>query len=108
MAGEMELRLEAEMAEDESELEAEIPGEVWSSGMEWKIDGKSEITSSCRGDVVIQDMATVMDGRVEPVPERKVRVMEDQSMIGLVSRSQGSPSTTSADGWSFVTRRDNC
>ena len=76
-----------------------------SSGIEANRGEMLEIMSSCFKAVVIHDCALVSAGRDEWGPVWKVRVKVDQSMIGLVLRSHGRPSTMGADGWSLVTNR---
>ena len=71
---------------------------VHSSGIEANRGEMLEIMSSCFKVVVVHNRALVSAGRDEWGPVRKVRVKVDQSMIGLVLRSHGRPSTMGADG----------
>ena len=71
---------------------------VHSSGIEANRGEMLEIMSSCFKAVVVHDHALVSAGRDEWGPVWKVRVKVDQSVIRLVLRSHGRPSTMGADG----------
>jgi len=85
----------------------EGPDEVQSSGIESKAGERSDIISSWHRRQWSTPwprptMAMLIEGLWLKVSERA-----DQSIIGLVPCSQGSPRTIGADGCSFVTRRES-
>src|SRR5882724_8686044 len=82
------------------------PEEVHSSGIESNTGGISDMISSWRRAVVEHALAKANDGNADRGPVLKVSERADQSIIGLVLRSQGRPRTIGADGCSFVTRRE--
>ena len=71
---------------------------VQSSGIDANNGEMLGIISSCQRSVVTQDMVTNMAGKVKLGPGRNVRDSADQSIMGLVLRSQGRPRTISAEG----------
>src|SRR5882724_9412107 len=85
----------------------EGPDEVQSSGIESKAGERSDIISSWRRAAVEHALAKANDGNADRGPVLKVSERADQSIVGLVPCSQGSPRTIRADGCSFVTRRES-
>ena len=71
---------------------------VQSSGIDANNGEMLGIISSCRRAVVMQDMVTNMAGKVELGPVRNIRDSADQSIMGLVLRSQGRLRTIGAEG----------
>ena len=68
-----------------------------SSGIELKTDGRTIEGSTFR---VVQDMAMDIVGNVMSEVAGKERESAAQSIVGFVVRSQGSPRTICAAGWS--------
>src|SRR5882724_6319233 len=86
-------------------VEIEGPEEVQSSGIESRAGERSDIISSWRRAAVEHALAKANDGNTDRGPVLKVSKRADQSIVGLVLRSHGSPRTIGADGCSFVTKR---
>src|SRR5882724_6907577 len=84
----------------------EGPEEVHSSGIESNTGGISDMISLWRRAAVEHTLAKASDGNADRGPVLKVSERADQSIVGLVLRSQGRPRTIGADGCSFITRRE--
>jgi len=84
----------------------EGPEEVRSSGIESNTGGISDMISLWRRAAVEHALAKANDGKADRGPVLKVSKSADQSTVGLVLCSHGSPRTIGADGCSFVTRRE--
>src|SRR5882724_1749065 len=82
------------------------PEEVYSSGIESNTGGISDMISSWHRAAVEHALAKANNGNADRGPVLKVSKRADQSIIGLVLRSQGRPRTIGADRCSFVTRRE--
>ena len=85
----------------------EGPEEVHSSGIESNTGGISDMISSWRRAAVEHALAKANNGKADRGPVLKVSESADQSTVGLVLCSQGSPRTIGVDGCSFVTRRES-
>src|SRR5882724_6710699 len=82
------------------------PEELQSSGIESKTGERLGIISSWRRAAVEHALAKANDGNADQGPVLKTSKRDNQSIIGLVLRSHGRPSTIGADGCSFVTKRE--
>src|SRR5882672_12675380 len=85
---------------------SEGPEGVHNSGIESNTGERSDIISSWRRAAVKHALAKANDGNTDQGPILKVRDRVDQSIVGLVLRSDGRPNTIRDYGWSFVTRRE--